>query len=373
MKYLSILTKLMAVALVISFIPVRPAQAFEQLPRSLRWELVDQNGTSQQTHVNSVGYSYGVIYAQPGETVNLSLTVANRSTNPRGQVWYGASDILSEGPGYPNAHAIGVGTWDPMDHIPSFLDPSSFVINNNRFAYYEGPAIYRDGRMGVYFNVKIKDSTPSGVYDLVVSLVREFDEWGYRVNPNGTNHRYRGVLWKFVIGDAIYLDPGVQWKQFTNIRHGYAFNYPDVKIVGGYPVVMSNHYDVYNPSLAASISVNGRIWGEYGLSIGTGYELDCGDYRNMSPQEAAKHIWNCQKADSNPNLTKTISELRSRVLAGQATYEFDVATYFNPGSSLADRHEAYTFFKSSDGTTFNVQWRVGDSISERIVDSIRLY
>ena len=187
------------IALLFSFfIPAQSAQAFEQLPRSLRWELISQSGT---TAYNDAGYPYGIHYANQGDTVDMWMTVKNHSSNPRGQVWYGKSNILPEGPQYPNAHAIGVGTWDPMDHIPNFLDPSSFVINNNRLGYYDGPAIHRGQTMTLPWRVKIKDNIPNGTYDLVLSLVREFDEWGYRTTSSGANHRYRSMLWRFVVGE----------------------------------------------------------------------------------------------------------------------------------------------------------------------------
>jgi len=202
MKYLSILTKLMAVALVISFIPIQPAKAFEQLPRSLRWELIDQSGEIQ---FNSAGYPYGIHHVKAGETVSMWILVKNHSTNPRGQVWYGKSALLSEGPNYPNAHAIGVGTWDPVDHIPSFLDSSSFVINNNRLAYYDDIPVNQGGTMWLQWEAKVRDDTPAGTYDLVLSLVREFDEWGYRTTASGGNHKYRGILWRFIVGDQYDL------------------------------------------------------------------------------------------------------------------------------------------------------------------------
>jgi len=215
MKYLSILTKLVAVVLICSFIPIQPAQAFEQLPRSLRWELVSQSGT---TAYNDAGYPYGIVYANPGDTVDMWVTVKNRSSNPRGQVWYGKSALLYEGPQYPNAHAIGVGTWDPMDNIPSFLDPSSFVINGNRLAYYDGAPIYKGQTMTLHWQVKVKDNIPNSTYNLVLSLVREFDEWGYRVTSSGANHRYQGLLWQFKIGDT------------TLTSHPLVFDFNQIKV-----------------------------------------------------------------------------------------------------------------------------------------------
>jgi len=148
------------------------------------------------------------------------VTVKNRSTNPRGKVWYGKSVLLYEGPNYPNAHAIGVGTWDPMDSIPNFLDASSFVINGNRLAYYDEAPVHQGQTMTLRWRVKVKNNIPDGTYNLVLSLVREFDEWGYRVTSSGANHRYQGLLWQFVVGgDSAYTS-------YTLSKYGLTFDYP---------------------------------------------------------------------------------------------------------------------------------------------------
>lgn len=212
-----------------------PAQAFEQLPRSLAWELVSQSGVAQFT---ADGYPYSIVYAQPGETVSLWMIVKNRSRNPRGEVWYGAQSLLDEGPSYPNAHAIGVGTYDPIDNRPAFLDPSSFVINGNRFSYYNGEALNKGQTTVLGWSVKIADNVAEGDYNLVVSLVREFDEWGQRVTASGANHKYQGVLYRFRIGSAAsylkgwveYPDPTAAFQEASPFR----FLHPNTndKIVG---------------------------------------------------------------------------------------------------------------------------------------------
>lgn len=200
------------------WLPGGAAQAFEQLPRSLAWELIAQSGEKKY---NSASYPYAVHYAQAGDTVEMWATVKNWSRNPRAQMWYGQSSLLNEGPNYPNAHAIGVGTWDPMDHQPTFLDPSSFVVNGNRLVYYDGPAINRGQTVTIRWKVKIAANTADGIYDLPLALVRELDEWGYRVTPSGANHRYRSMLYQFVVGD--YVAPVGYQTYDTPYR--FAFNY----------------------------------------------------------------------------------------------------------------------------------------------------
>ncbi|MDD5606028.1 MAG: hypothetical protein PHR51_01740 [Patescibacteria group bacterium] len=195
-----IISFILAVVSTAGFVlPANFVKAFEQFPRSLAWELVSQSG---DTHYDSLGYPYAIHYVQPGETVNMWVTVRNRSRNRQAEMWYGKSALLDEGPNYPNAHAIGLGTWAPMDHVPSFLDPSSFVINGNRFAYYDGSPINKGQTMTLQFQVKIKEGIANGAYDLTTSFVREFDEWGWRDNGKGQNHHYRSMLWKFVVGGS---------------------------------------------------------------------------------------------------------------------------------------------------------------------------
>lgn len=186
--------------------------AFEAFPRSLAWELITQSGEIQ---TDDNGDQYGVHYAQPGDILNMSVTVKNLSRNPAAEIWYGTSALIDEGPDYPNAHAIGIGTWGPMDHVPYFLDSSSFVINNNRFTYYDGEAVARGENMTLNFQVKITEGLADGAYNLVTSLVREFDEWGWRDNGDGTNHRHNSILWQLVVGDATDVAPPTQQQTTT--------------------------------------------------------------------------------------------------------------------------------------------------------------
>jgi len=180
-----------AVAIAVAF--AVPAGAFQALPNSMIYEFKSQSGT-----ISADGTAHEVT-ANAGDTVQLSLTVANRSQNPAGRVWYGTSALLSEGPDYPNAHAIGVGTARPFDNVPSWIDSSSFVINNNRFVYYDGAAVNPGDEITLTWDVKISATAANGTYDLYVGLVREFDEWG-RQWKNGMILPNPDIFWRFVIG-----------------------------------------------------------------------------------------------------------------------------------------------------------------------------
>ena len=119
---------IMATGMAIAFAAPQ-ALAFENLG-TFRYQWIAQSGT-----ISSDGKAHEVA-ANPGDTVNLSLTIRNRSTNPKALTMYGKSALLSEGPSYPNAHAVGVGTSHPRDNVPAWLDASSLAFNGNRYGYY---------------------------------------------------------------------------------------------------------------------------------------------------------------------------------------------------------------------------------------------
>ncbi len=202
---------LVAIFIVSVLLPVSPAKAFEQLPRSLAWELLDMSG--QKKEYVEGKYLINNHYVKPGDTIDMWVRVANRSKNPAAEVWYGKSALLDEGPNYPNAHAIGVGMWDPFDKNPGWIDPSSFVINDNRFMYYDGPRVDKNSAVTLAWKVKIPTTVPNGQYDLTLNLVREFDEWGIRVDSAGNTHRYQSMYWKIHVGDG--TGPVVNDEYFT--------------------------------------------------------------------------------------------------------------------------------------------------------------
>ncbi len=217
---------------------IQNAKAFEQLPRSLTYVRISQSG--------SPGSDGSYIHANPGDTVAMWLTVKNQSTNPKAQVWYGRGDLPNEGPNYPNAHAIGVGTAKPRDSKPNWLDDSSFTINGNRFMYYDGQPVAKGQTMTLSWNVKIAANATPGTYNLHVALVREFDEWGTRVNLNGSRYRYQDVLWKFVIGENNQITAPEQpedQNKYDKYTEGQI-----TTAVGKFPIKMVT-VDLNNPNL----------------------------------------------------------------------------------------------------------------------------
>ncbi|MFH1088312.1 MAG: hypothetical protein V1719_00535 [Patescibacteria group bacterium] len=180
---------------------VAGSSAFEQFPRSLAYNVIEQSGLPQ----SDLGpTSYAVHYARPGDTISMFVTVKNLSRNSKALVWYPKKDLLDEGIDYPSAHAIGVGVVN--DESPYWVDPSSFVINGNRLAYYDGPAVYKNNYMTISWQIKISQYAPYGVYTLDLGLLREFDEWGMRTYVNGRNSDDQFIRWVFKVSDQSIYD-----------------------------------------------------------------------------------------------------------------------------------------------------------------------
>ncbi|PIR99113.1 hypothetical protein COT87_01180 [Candidatus Collierbacteria bacterium CG10_big_fil_rev_8_21_14_0_10_44_9] len=346
---------------------VTPAQAFEQFPRSLAWELIGQSGTPA---TNSAGYPFSVIYAQPGETVQMSMQVKNHSRDPHAEMWYGKSQIGYEGPDYPNAHAIGVGTWDPIDNIPTFLDPSSFVVNGNRLTYYDGAPVNKGEIMDLNWQVKIANNVQNGTYNLVLSLVREFDEWGYRVKSNGVNHKYRAVLYQFKIGQT---SPGPVggWVQFNGTASGISFLHPMTARVG------SNSYGVEDAKLAKSFLLNDTIvpfWVDFM------YRSGIGSIDSLSLYDWAQGTRNVNQQDKTRYPNKQVGELQSVLIGGRLGYQFTVtestSTYDGPGTPSGggiiengDTHQVI-FIETPRGYRYIIEYPTNHPTSRDVVNGI---
>ncbi|MEA1909503.1 MAG: hypothetical protein U9M89_00535 [Patescibacteria group bacterium] len=178
------------------------SSAFEQLPRSLAYYVAEQSGLPNYDGEMDIGTHY----AKPGDVVDMWVTVKNMSKNPKALTWYPESSIIDEGPEYPFAHAIGVGTANPIDTKPNWIEPSSFVINNNRLVYYEGPPVNRNGYVTFAWKVRISPYALPGTYTLDLDLVREFDEHGIRVNSAGRMLINQFMRWNFKISELNVYD-----------------------------------------------------------------------------------------------------------------------------------------------------------------------
>ncbi|RLC37723.1 hypothetical protein DRH29_01385 [candidate division Kazan bacterium] len=172
------------------------ALAFENLG-TFRYQWKSQSGT-----ISADGTAHEVA-VNPGDTVSMSLTITNRSTNPRALVMYGTSALLDEGASYPYAHAVGLGTSHPRDNVPAWIDSSSFAINGNRFTYYDGEPVNPGEDMTLTFDVKISSTAANGTYDLYTEIVREWDGWAQQVTAAGVPIGNGDIFWRFLIGGTV--------------------------------------------------------------------------------------------------------------------------------------------------------------------------
>lgn len=188
---------LMAFSLALTFAGV--AQAIEFFPTAFRFEWAAQSGTIS---ADGLAHEYTV---QAGDTVSMSLSVTNRSTDSRALVMYGippGGNLLPEVAPYRGAHELRIGVKN--DEILPWLDASSFIENldgdNNRLAVYDGINVHPGSDVTFNWDVKIADDATDGIYEMTVSMVREFDAWATNVDGGD-------IFWRFNIGDTSYVPP----------------------------------------------------------------------------------------------------------------------------------------------------------------------
>src|SRR4030042_6015266 len=142
---------------------VPTAQAIEFFPTPGRYQWVSQSGT-----LSTDGTAHEV-RVNAGDTVQLSLTIKNRTIDPRAQIWYGVppgGTLLPEEAPYRGAHELRVGVKN--DEILTWIDSSSFLANpdgdDNRFAVYNGADARPGDSLTFTWNLKIKAGTADGHY-----------------------------------------------------------------------------------------------------------------------------------------------------------------------------------------------------------------
>jgi hypothetical protein len=262
------------------------SSAFESFPGSLDYSLEAQSG-----EVSAGGY---IVKANPGDTVKMWIKVKNLSNNPKSQVWYGKSALISEGEKYPNAHAIGVGVFEPLDWQPKWIEPSSFVIHGNRLTYYDGQPVSRGQSVELSWEIKIKANCPASVQELRLNLVREFDTWGNKVGGD------RSIAWRFIVAgggtDLDRINSSSEMGSYKELRvNGFAIkqvkinlNHPDLKIITDSAVrddKMAGRWPAL--SMQGFIDRNGDVFagihGSYFCPAEKNYIASCGGNNTFYP------------------------------------------------------------------------------------------
>jgi len=160
-----------------------------------QYEWVSQSGT-----ISADGLAHQYTGVDAGDTIDLSLTLINRSgTTIKGTSALGAIPTGKQ----VQVGAWGIGTQNPQDGTPSFLDTSSFVLNNNRFMYYDGADVPNGGQIKFDFDVKMDSDLADGTYKLYVRPVSEYNAWT-RQYKNGQTFTSGNsdIFWAFVVGSG---------------------------------------------------------------------------------------------------------------------------------------------------------------------------
>jgi len=157
-------------SLVLGFV-MMPTGAAAATYRYYEW--VSQNGTvGTDSQGNPATQITGV---SAGDTVSMTLTLVNRS----GMTIKAKSSLPAptDGKQVP-VGSFAIGSQTPtMDGTPSFLDSSSFVLNNNRFVYYEGADVPNGENITMTWDVKMATGLADGTYRLRYQPVLEYMNW----------------------------------------------------------------------------------------------------------------------------------------------------------------------------------------------------
>jgi hypothetical protein len=158
-----------------------------------RFKFVDQTPTT----LSADGKAH-IVTANAGDTVAMSVTLTNLSSEtikPKS-----ALGAVIPGKQVP-VGSYGIGTRG--DAMTPWLDASSFVLNGNRLAYYDGATDVAPGaNFTMSWNVKIASTAANGTYDYYFRPVFEWKGWTRQVAWNGTllATEKADIFTRFIIG-----------------------------------------------------------------------------------------------------------------------------------------------------------------------------
>ena len=139
------------------------------------------------------------ISANAGETKQMSVTLTNLSSKTiKGKTSLGATPAGYQVP--VGSYGIGVRG----DAMTPWLDDSSFELNKNRFAYYEGPDVAPGATFTISWDVTIATTAAAGTYNLYFRPVFDYVGWTQQVAWNGTllSRNAADIFTRFIIGSG---------------------------------------------------------------------------------------------------------------------------------------------------------------------------
>jgi len=245
------LAYILSLSLIVFLLPINQANA---APTYI-YEWVSQSGT-----VSNDGLAHEYTNLEAGQTIDLSLTLINRSNT----TIVGKSNLISSPDKQVPVGVWGIGSQTPkQDGTPSFLDLSSFILNNNRFVYYDGPNVPDNGLITMNWTIKLKDNLSDGVYNLYVRPVSEYLAWTRQIkNGKLLPTTSSDIFWRLTVGegDSEYLT-------YTNSDFGITFNYPyeyTLEVRDSYMSMAELHLSLEHNNSFIEVMVNpggfGPIW-----------------------------------------------------------------------------------------------------------------
>lgn len=202
-----LLNYLLTISLLVLLIPINTVSA--STPTHI-YEWMSQSGT-----ISSDGLAHEYTNLEAGQTLDLSLILINRSNNT-----IQSRNRLGQSPGKQvPIGSYGIGSQTPyQDGTPYFLDTSSFVLNNNRFTYYEGNDVLPNEAISMSWTIKLANNLADGVYNLYVRPVSEYLAWT-RQTKNGKllPDNNSDIFWRLTVGEG---------ELFVNNDFGFQVNIP---------------------------------------------------------------------------------------------------------------------------------------------------
>ena len=240
LKLVRPLSYLLSISLIVFLLPLNTYAATP----TYHYEWVSQSGT-----ISSDGLAHEYTNLQAGQIITLYLTLYNRTNNTiKGRHRLGNPDNGRQ----VQTGAWGIGSQTPyQDGTPYFLDTSSFVLNNNRFTYYDGEDVPDNEAITMSWNIKLKDNLSDGIYNLYVRPVSEYKAWTRQVkNGKLLPSTDSDIFWRLVVGEGVpnFADEGVYFAQ------GWEGNYTLIDVGSGdnqdfpisdYEVVSQHSYDKF--------------------------------------------------------------------------------------------------------------------------------
>ena len=209
------LSYILSISLIVFLLPINTNAATP----TYNYEWVSQSGT-----ISADGLAHEYTNLEPGQTINLSLTLYNRSGNTiqsRHRLGNSPDKQVPIG-------SWGIGSQTPhQDGTPHFLDTSSYVLNNNRFAYYEGADVSNNSLITMNWNIKLANNLADGVYNLYVRPVSEYLAWTRQIkNGKLLPTTSSDIYWRFVVGEGdVFKQPDFGFQVNVPDNHRYNLNY----------------------------------------------------------------------------------------------------------------------------------------------------